>query len=162
MVGLTTQYTSDVIANVIAGETGWGIFIPTSTMGEYVAAGVTSLIPGSGLVGALARNIATEVIIIAEQVILNQEVNVAESVKNVGVGTVLDASFEWVADKAVNYINSTIPQNYSSYAHTVRQSDPSLTQQQIYHSMQRSIRVKRIAAKTTGIGFGIINECFKK
>lgn len=47
-IGVATQYAGDVIGNVLHGKKGVDIFKPTSTIGEYISAGVTALIPGSG------------------------------------------------------------------------------------------------------------------
>ena len=155
-VGLATQYIGDVIGNLIAGKTGADIFKPTSTLGEYIAAGVTALIPGSGLGGALVRNIVSEGILMIEKTILGEEINVADSIINVGLGTVIDVGFEMASDKVTDFISSKMPQNYSSYAHTAHQSNPNLTYEQITRSMRRSIRFNRAGAKAVTIGIDII------
>lgn len=157
-IGLATQYIGDVIGNLIDGRTGADIFKPTSSVGEYIAAGVTALIPGTGLGGALVRNIVAEGITIIEDTILGNEVNVVDSMINVGLGTVLDVGFEKVSDKVADFISSKMPQNYSSYAHTARQSNPNLTREQIYRNMQRSIRFNRVATKAVSIGFDIVRS----
>ena len=157
-VGLATQYVGDVIGNLIDGKTGADIFKPTSSVGEYIAAGVTALIPGAGLGGALVRNIVAEGIAVIEDAILGNEVNIVDSMINVGLGTVLDVGFEKVSDKAADFISSKMPKNYSSYAHTARQSNPNLTREQIYRSMQRSIRCNRFASKAVSIGFEIVRS----
>ena len=157
-VGLATQYIGDVIENLIDGKTGIDVFKPTSSVGEYIAAGVTALIPGTGLGGALVRNIVAEGITVIEDTILGNEVNVVDSLVSVAAGTYLDTKFEKYADKALDFIGSKMPQNYSSYAHAVRQSNPSLTREQIYRSMQRSIRFNRVASKAVSIGFDIVRS----
>lgn len=129
--------------------------MPTSTLGEYIAAGVTALIPGSGLGGALVRNIVAEGISIVEDTISGDEVNLLDSLVSVALGTYLDTKFEKFSNKALDFIDSKMPQNYSSYAHTVRQSKPNLTREQIHQSMQRSIRINRIVSKATSIGFDV-------
>ena len=43
------------------------MFTPTSSIGEYIAAGVTALIPGSGIAGSLVRNITSEAIVSIER-----------------------------------------------------------------------------------------------
>ena len=157
-VGLATQYIGDVIGNIVDGKTGVEVFKPTSSVGEYIAAGVTALIPGTGLGGALVRNIVSEGITGIEDIVLGNEVNVRDSIINIGIGTVLDAGFEKISDKAVDFIQSKAPQSYSSYAHATRQSRPNLTREQIYRSMQRSIRFNRIASKAAALGFDIIRS----
>ena len=84
-----------------------------------------------------------ELLTVIEDTILGNEVNFVNSMINVGLGTVLDAGFEKASDKAIDFISSKMPKNYSSFAHTARQSKPNLTREQIYRSMQRSIRVNR-------------------
>ena len=129
-------------------------------MGEYIAAGVTSLITGVGLGRSLVRNIVAEGITVIEDTILGNEVNFVDSMINVGLGTVLDSGFEKISNKAVDFISSKMPQNYSSYAHTARQSNPNLTRNQIYLSMQRSIRLIRAASKAISVGLDIVRMTF--
>lgn len=159
-IGFVTQYVGDVIENLIDGKTGADIFKPTSSIGEYIAAGLTALIPGTGVGSALIRNIITEGITVVEDVILENEVDIVDSMIEVGVGTVLDVGFETVSNKTVNFISSKQPRNYSSFAHKARQSNANLTREQIYHSMQRSIRFNRFISKSAAFGFGIAREQF--
>ena len=84
--------------------------------------------------------------------------NVVDSMIDIGIGTVLDAGFEKVSDKVVDFISSKTPQNYSSYAHSARQSKPNLTYEQIYRSMQRSIRFNRVASKMVSACFDILRS----
>ena len=93
-IGLATQYAGDVLRNIALGKTGLAILERTSSNGEYLAAGITALIPGTGLGGALVRNIVAEGITITEDIILGNEVSVAESLVNVAAGTYLDTKFE--------------------------------------------------------------------
>ena len=155
-VGLATQYVGDVITNLVTGKTGIDVFKPTSSVGEYIAAGVTALIPGTGLGGAFVRNVVAEGINVIENVILGNDVNVVDSMINIAVGTVLDTGFEKASDKVVDYISSQAPKNYSSYAHTARQSNSNLTRAQIYRNMQRSIRMNKIAGKLVAIGIDMV------
>ncbi len=157
-VGLATRYIGDVIENLFDGKTGADIFIPKSSIGEYIAAGVTALIPGTGLGGALVRNIVAEGITAVEDIALGNEVNVVDSMINIGIGTALDVGFEKVSDSVSDFISSKSPKNYSSYAHTARQSNSSLTREQIYRSMQRSIRFNRVVSKASSVGFDIVRS----
>ena len=156
IVGVATQYISDVVENVMDGKTGADIFMPTSSVGEYIAAGVTALIPGTGFGAALVRNVVAEGITETQNIILGKDVNVVESIVDVGAGTLLDFGFEKLSDKATDFIGSKMPQNYSSYAHTVRRSNPSLTRNQIYQRMQRSIRFNRFASRAVAFGIDVI------
>ena len=157
-VGLATKYVGDVIGNLIDGKKGADVFEPTSSLGEYIAAGVTALIPGTGFGSALVSNIVEEGIGMIEDAILGKDVNVVDSMVNVGVGTVIDIAFEKTSHKVTDYISSKMPRNYSSYAHTARQSNPNLTREQITQKMQRCIRLNRTTSKATSIGFDIVRN----
>ncbi len=159
LVGVATQYVGDVVGNLLEGKTGLEVFKPTSSVGEYIAAGVTALIPGSGLGGAFVRNVVTEGIRMTETVIKGDNININGSLKNIVTGTILDTSFERMSDKVTDWIGSKSPKNYSSYAHTARKSKPSLTRQQIYRSMRRSIRFNRVATKTASVAFDVARAC---
>ncbi len=145
-IGLGTQYAGDVIGNIISGKKGVDIFIPTSSAGDYIAAGVTALIPGSGIGGALVRNIVAEGVKSTEAIIKGNSVSLTASIKNVAFGTLLDAGFEKVTDKALNAIKSKTPVNYSSYAGKVRTKLPNMTKAQIEIRMRRAIRMNRVVS----------------
>ena len=151
-IGVLTQYAADVVVNVINGETGLDIFQARSTTGEYIAAGITAVIPGSGVGAALVRNIITEGITSIEKEAAGETVDAVKLLKDVAVGTALDFGFELISNNALNKINSKLPKNYSSYANTTRKKNPILTKTQIYQSMQRSIRVNRFISSATSFG----------
>ena len=155
-VGVITQYIGDVVGNVLEGKSGVGIFWPTSSPGEYIAAGVTALIPGTGFAGAFIRNAVTEGIKAIEKKLKGQEVDWVESIVNIGTGTIADTVFEKASNSITDFITSKSQQNYSSYAHEVRQSRPTRTQVQIYNSMRRSIRFNKVARKAASISVGIV------
>ena len=155
-VGVITQYVGDVVGNVLEGKSGVEIFWPTSSPGEYIAAGVTALIPGTGFAGAFIRNAVTEGIKAIEKKLKGQEVDWVESIVNIGTGTIADTVFEKASNSITDFITSKSPQNYSSYAHEVRQSRPTRTQVQIYNSMRRSIRFNKVAKKAASISVGIV------
>ena len=156
-VGLLTQYVADVIENVADGKTGVDIFIPTSTPGEYIAAGVTAIIPGKGLGTAIIRNIASEGITLLESKFNGEEPNVFDSAFNVVIGTIMDLAFEKVTDKVVDYIGSKAPKNYSSYAHTARRSNPGLTREQIYKKMRRILKLNAFISDAASKAFDLAN-----
>ena len=152
-IGLATQYAGDVVGNLLAGKTGLDILKPTSSGGEYVAAGVTALITGAGFGVALIRNIVAEGITMVEDTIRGEEVNVANSLINIGLGSVIDVGFEKVSGKIDDFMRSKMPQNYSSYACDVRKVNPGITQNQIKSKMRRAINVNRAVYK--GISYGL-------
>ena len=60
---------------MIDGKTGVDVIIPTSSMGQYIAAGITSLISGSGLTIALVRNVVAEGILAIENKVLGTDIS---------------------------------------------------------------------------------------
>ena len=157
-LGLATKYAGDVINNIISGKTGAEIFRPTSSIGEYIAAGVTALIPGTGLGRALVRNIVSEIILIVEKAINGDDIDVVESITRIGVSSAIDFGFEKISNWVVDFIKSKNPTTYSTYAHNVRKSNPNLTRDQIYSKMQRSTKINRFASKTAGWGIDIVRS----
>ena len=156
LLGVATQYVADVVQNVISGSKGWDILKPSSTVGEYLAAGVTAMIPGSGLGAAVVRNVVAEGIVCTEKIVNGEEIDVAKSVMRVGLGVCLDLGFEAVTDRIVHKIENSIPQNYSGFAHYVRQTNPNLSRQQIYPIMRRSLRMNHVFCKAVEYTIGVI------
>ena len=156
-IGVATQYVGDIVGNLANGETGINVILPTSSLGEYVAAGVTALIPGSGWTGSLTRNIVTEGIKAFETVVSGGKLDVVDSLENLLYGTVIDYGFGIISDKVIELINFNIPQNYSSYAHKKRSSNPNISQEEIYLSMQRSVRFR----KTVSEVFPVVIDAFE-
>ena len=158
-VGMGTQYIADVLGNLADKKTGWEILKPTSSPGEYIAAGVTALIPGKGMVGAFVRNVVTEGIKVAENLHNGNGIDWCESALNIGLGTVFDAAFEKVADKVGAYIDSKMPRNYSSYAGAFYDKNPNATREQVLSSMQRAIRTNRYIADVISTGIDVVRSC---
>lgn len=156
-IGVATQYVGDIVGNLANGETGINVILPTSSFGEYVAAGVTALIPGSGWTDSLTRNIVTEGIKAFETVVSGGKLDVVDSLENLLYGTVIDYGFGIISDKVIELINFNIPQNYSSYAHKKRSSNPNISQEEIYLSMQRSVRFR----KTVSEVFPVVIDAFE-
>ena len=139
-IGVGTQYIGDVIRNILEGKKGADIFKPTSTIGEYIAAGLTALIPGTGIGAALVRNILTEGIVSAERAIIGEKNCLIRSISKVTVGTLTYVAVEKVANAVTKYISSKTPANYSSYAGKQYKKNPIITPQKIRRKMARSIR----------------------
>ena len=155
VVGIASQYVSDVIGNLISGKTGWDILKPTSSIGEYVAAGVTALIPGSGFGAALARNTVTEGIKSVEKVIRGEEVNIGQSAVNIVVSSAVDVIGEKVTAKVEQALDNLSPRNYSSYAGKQYKKNPGITQSKIRKKMRRVIQTVQIAKAVTSTGINI-------
>ena len=80
-VAVIGKYVSDVVTNVVSGETGWNILRPRSSVVDYIAAGASGAIAatGIGVVGAKLANAAIEgVAYAANQLIAGEEVNKAQ------------------------------------------------------------------------------------
>ena len=150
-VGVATQYAGDVLGNLIAGKSGMDLFTLTSSIGEYVAAGVTALIPGSGIGGSLIRNITSEAIISVERHVTGKSNNLRSSVTNVVVGTLIDTRVESVTNRVTKYVRTKTSATYSQEANTMRQKNPNVSTNTIRTSAQRSVRWGNRLAK--GIEF---------
>lgn len=157
IVGVASQYVSDVVGNLVSGKTGLDIFKPTSSVGEYVAAGVTALIPGSGFGAAVVRNTVSECILWAENKLTGkgEENNLVQSAANILVGSAIDTGVEWISDKISDKIRSLDSPNYSTYAGKAYKKNPNLTRQEVTRKMRRSSSVNYASAKvvTAAIGF---------
>ena len=147
-IGLAARYIGDVIENVMDGKTGIDILKPNSAIGEYVAAGASTLIPSSGFASALAGNVISEGITTVEKVILEEDININESIKNIAYGTVFDVEFGKVTGKITDSVDSKRPKNYSGYAYDVRLSNSILTREQISQNMRSTIKFNCALSKT--------------
>ena len=155
------QYVGDVIANIANGATGAEIFSFRSTAGEYIAAGMTALIPGAGLARALVRNVATEVIVSVERHINGEKNSLVSSVGSIAFGTVADTGIEKVASGVKKYVSSKTPKNYSSYANQKYKKNPNISRQQIQTGAARSIRWGRRIGNALSSGVNFIMNAFK-
>lgn len=134
------QYVGDIFANIADGATGADIFRIRSTVGEYIAAGVTALIPGSDIAMNLVKNIATEAIVSVERNITGKGNNLQSSVTNVIRGTLIDTGVEAVSSRVAKYVSTKISKTYSQKANTMRQKNPNVSTNRIRTSAQRSVR----------------------
>ena len=154
-VGLAVQYVSDVVGNIIDGKTGLDIFAPTSSFGEYVAAGITAVLPGSGLVRDLVGNVITEGIVLTEKAITGGEIDWKEAAINVAASTVADQAFGMVSNRLTKKIEKTAPQNYSSYAGKMYKKYPKITRPQIEKKLRFSAKMHRWAVRSVDFTFSV-------
>ena len=147
-VGLAVQYVSDVVGNIIDGKTGLDIFAPTSSFGEYVAAGITAVLPGSGLVRDLVGNVITEGIVIAEKSIKGKDIDWGESAVRVVSSTMADQVFGAVSNRLTEEIKKTAPRNYSSYAGKMYKKYPKITRPQIEKKLCFSAKMHQLAVNS--------------
>ena len=159
LVGVAVQYASDVLTNVLNGETGADIFKPTSSLGTYIAAGVTAVIPGMNGFGDLLSNVVKEGICIIEKAVTGQDINWSESVNNVMMETANDLVLGVVFDPLADYVStkvSSLPPNYSTYAGKQYKRNPNLTMPQIKNRLQRDCKIHRrviVPASEFAVGF---------
>lgn len=158
IVGVTKQYVTDVVVNVISGKKGVEIFKPTSSVSDYLASGVSELIPGNGIGSTLLRNTIAEGLSIAEKAIKGEEIDIVDSLINIGVNTSVDLGFSIMGDKVDNTIESKRPKNYSTYAHAVRQTKPDLSVNQIRVRMQKKVRVCAHVKNTANCVIDVANS----
>lgn len=157
-IGIATQYVGDVIGNLLAGKTGIESLIPTSSVGEYVAAGVTALIPGAGITGLLIRNVVSETVISVERHINGDNNDLTLSTINVVWGAVIDTGVEALSNKVVKYVDTKTSYNYSQYAYKVRKKKPNASVEEIKKGAQRSVRWGNRLVKGIGFGFDSVRS----
>lgn len=133
LIGVATQYVADVIGNILSGEEN--IFVPTSSPGEYIAAGITAIIPGSVPGSTIIKNVITEGIRYIERNINGDEVSLAASAANVMLNSVVDSKFEKLIGKIGDKLESLIPSTSSSFAGRFRKIFPDATKAEIYEEM---------------------------
>lgn len=146
-LGLLTQYAADVIENIIVGKTGWDILKPTSSIGEYIAAGVTAVIPGSGIVNNFVGNVVSEGIVVTEKIIKGEDVDFAESAVTIATNTAVDYAFDKTMDAMDDLMRKQEPVNYSSYAAQQRKKNKKITTEQVRKKMNKSITINRNVCK---------------
>ena len=154
--GVISQFVGDIIANVADGRTGTDIFERRSSWGDYIAAAITAVIPGSGVSGALVSNAISQTISIIEDAISGEDIDVVACLMEFGLNVLLDTGFEIIVNYVNDIIDTFMPKNYSSYAHEVRQSKPGLSKEQISSRMVRSVRTNIFAQDATEYAFGCI------
>lgn len=145
-VGVGSQYASDIICNLIAGEKGKDIFIPTSSLGDYISAGVTALIPGSGITSALMRSVVSVGISGIENSIKGEKFTIAQYSMDFLGNLLLDVGVSAVAGKVSRLIDSKLPKNYSTYAGQQYKKHAQITARQISKKMANKYKLGRGAA----------------
>ena len=151
-VGVVSQHFGDVIGIIASGKTGWDILKPTSSVGEYIAAGVTAMIPGSGFGANLTRNITGEVIVTVEKKIKGEDVSLGSSLANIALGTAFDGAADWVSGKVTKAIGSYAPVNYSSYAGKQYKKNAEIAKDVIYSRMRRAITINNLVCDAVDFG----------
>ena len=138
-IGALSVYVGDVIQNVAAGKTGWDILKPTSSVGTYLGAAASGMVPGTGVLSVIARPIiSTGVKYGVDGGILKKDVHLAD----VGKDLAVNVAGEFLSLGVNKAINSARPQNYSSFRHQMTRRIPAITQQQtreLMYSVHRAL-----------------------
>ena len=142
-IGIAGQYVSDVIGNILCGNEN--VFMPTSSLGTYLAAGVTAMIPGTGFGTAILRNLVSESIVNFEREVLNEEVSIGKSLFNIVGGALFDSGLEYAAGIFDTAVENLIPNTYSSFAGKYRKIFPDATKSDIYARMNLETQALRRA-----------------
>ena len=148
-IGVLTRYASDVVSNINKNGWCWKALLPTSSIGEYIAAGVTSIMPGSGMFSTVIKNITSEGIEYIEKSIKGEEFNFAESVGNVIKDSLIDYSFGKVSDFLGDQLQKLKPKNYSSYAGKLRSKSPNISKERIHKKLRNKIKRVSFYQKST-------------
>ena len=156
VVGCVTQYISDVVRNVASGKKGLEAFKPTSSVGTYIAAGVSAMIPGKGVVSSIVKNTFSEGIKYVEKRICGDQQSAKETIMNIGKGVVFDSIGSAATKMVTDKIGSFAPKNYSSYAGQQYKKNPGITRQQIEVKMGTIGKTIRVTNSTVTFAFDII------
>ena len=139
-IGIASQYIGDVLGNIASGKSGLDILKPTSSVGEYIASGVSSMIPGGKIISSLARSVVSTAITEGEKYIKTRSFDLESAAKSFGHNLFCDILSSKTTNLVGKKIDAKRPKNYSSYAHTQRLKNPSLTRQDIYELMYKANR----------------------
>ena len=156
-MGLASQYLSDVLGNIANGKTGLDMCKPTSSMGEYIASGVSSMIPGGKLVSSLIRSTISTAIIEGEKFVEKGKLDAKSAIVNLGNSIISDIVSSNILGIVKNKIDIMRPRNYSSFAHIQYLKNPTLTRQDIYVLMRKA---DKTADRLTIISEIMINVFF--
>ena len=147
-VGVGTQYVTDVLENIIDGKKGINIFRLRSSVGDYVSAGVTALIPGSKMGAVIIRNVVGEVAsqgtdyaiqVVKKKKIVKPKIRWRKTLGNI----VFASAYEGISTKAIfrieKRVNRKLTRNYSSYAGRQYKKNPKLTRKQVEKMYRRCL-----------------------
>ena len=138
VVGATSVYVGDVIGNIASGKSGWDILKPTSSVGTYLGAAASGMIPGAGIVSIITRPlISTGVKYSVDGAIFKKKVNPLDVTLDLG----LNFAGEGLSIGVNKVFNKARPQNYSSFRNQLTRRIPRITQQQTKQLMYVTHRI---------------------
>ena len=140
-IGAVSVYVGDVIENIAEGKSGLDILKPTSSVGTYLGAAVSGMLPGGGLASMIARPIiSTGIKYSVDCIIRKKEFKPEEAAFDLA----LNAGGELLSLGVNHGLNRARPQNYSTFRHQMTRRIPHITQQQtkqVMYALHRSINV---------------------
>ena len=146
-IGVLAQYAGDIISNIIAGKKGWYVFVPCSTIGEYIAAAITSLFKGGKILKNISSAFVTEVIKAIENAIKRTKEPIytvlIRFVKNTIVGIIGD----YITEAVYSKVMSLSPRNYSTFAHSQYMKNANITPNEIRVKLKNQINLYANTAK---------------
>lgn len=116
------------------GKKGWDIRKPTSDVSDYIAAGVTALLPGSGVVNNIVSNVISTGLSCIEKAVRGKEIDWRVEAAKTVASCVADGMAGVVTKKAAVFTyDKILPKNYSTYKHKLSIRHPNITREEVYH-----------------------------
>ena len=141
LLGVLAQYVGDIIDNICRGKTGRSVFKPTSSVGSYVSAAITALIPGNKLINSVARACVSTAITSIEKVIKSKKKQSLKTIiKNIVKTAAFDVCCTFISSAFAARLNSLKPKNYSQFAHSRYLKNSKMTPAQIKKQMKRLVK----------------------
>ncbi len=114
------------------------MFKPSSSIGDYISAGLTALIPGNKLVSSIARATVSSAISTFEYTIKNNKrLPLKKIIKKLFQNVALDICCSVISSAFAKKLSSLKPKNYSQFAHSKYLKNAKITPDQIRKSMKR-------------------------
>ena len=154
-IGAASIYVGDVISNHMEGKTGIDMFTPTSSLGTYLGAAVSEMIPGSKVVASVARVVVnTTVKNTVDYLNKSQKVTFQRVANDVGDGACVESATS-VTNKILTKIS---PKNYSSFRHNVSRFFPKMTRQTTASVMHGWNRFLLRTGKLMGFAYSVASS----
>ena len=164
-VGVGTQYVGDILNelfekrqnilnNIEKGKRGIDILRPCSSIGSYVSAGITALIPGSGVGAVIVRNVVGEVAnqgtnyvvtTVKTRTVKKPKINWKNTVGKVAFSCFYDGASDKVTSGIMKKIYKKRPQNYKAFAKREYKKHPNIRRRGIMKYRRSKRRKKRVS-----------------
>ena len=164
-VGVGTQYVGDILNNIEKGKRGIDILRPCSSIGSYVSAGITALIPGSGVGAVIVRNVVGEVAnqgtnyvvtTVKTRTVKKPKINWKNTVGKVAFSCFYDGASDKVTSGIMKKIYKKRPQNYKAFAKSEYKKHPNIRRRRVIMKYRRSKRRKKRVSNVLSFIAGVI------